>query len=407
MTKHVVFPQIQYIDKVIAVVPVVIQRQIPQSQTVLKTGKAPLAQFTGSVVDVPVISQINQVTKHAVFPQIQYIGKVIAAVPVVIQRQVPHIQTSWKFVKVPPAKSVGVVVDVPVVMHIMHINQVTKHVQIPQSHVDKVVDLPVVMQRQVPLFQTVLKTGEAPSINQVTKHVEFPQTQYVDKMVDLPVVMARQVPQFQTLLKTGNIPQVQFIGRELVTKLVEIPQTHYIDKVGVDMPVVMQRKVPQIQFMLKTGEVPSINQVTKHVKLPQTRNVDKVIDVPLVTQRLVPHIQIVLKTGEAPSINQVTKHVEFPQTQYACKVVAVPLVIQRLVPQIQMVLKTEKVPQVQFICRAMGACGDVATGPSASNCCENSGSTADAVRRQSCGPGITMRSLEADVACLLRRLGTR
>ena len=50
---------------------------------------------------------------------------------------------------------------------------------------------------------------------------------------------------------------------------------------------------------------------------------------------------------------------------------------------------------------------DTATGPSASNFCENSGSTADAVRRQRCGPGITTRRLEADVSSLLRRLGTR
>ena len=52
------------------------------------------------------------------------------------------------------------------------------------------------------------------------------------------------------------------------------------------------------------------------------------------------------------------------------------------------------------------SCG-AATGLSASNCRENSGSTADAVRRHSCGPVVTTRQLEADVACLLRRLGAR
>ena len=38
------------------------------------------------IVDVQCLS-INQVTKHAVFPHVQYIDKVIAAMPVVIQRQ--------------------------------------------------------------------------------------------------------------------------------------------------------------------------------------------------------------------------------------------------------------------------------------------------------------------------------
>ena len=44
------------------------------------------------------------------------------------------------------------------------------------------------------------------SINQNTKHAEFPQT-YVDKVVDTPVEMARQVPWIQTVLKTRKVPQ--------------------------------------------------------------------------------------------------------------------------------------------------------------------------------------------------------
>ena len=44
------------------------------------------------------------------------------------------------------------------------------------------------MQRQVPQVQTVLKTGKVP-INQVTKHVEVPQIQHIDVVVDAPVVM--------------------------------------------------------------------------------------------------------------------------------------------------------------------------------------------------------------------------
>ena len=107
VTKHAVFPHIQYIDKVIAAVPTVIQRQVPlpsltqmskhdeilqtqytdkvvavliaiqrqvpQSPIVQKTGEAPLAQFIGNSADVPLISQINQVTKHAEISQIYYI----------------------------------------------------------------------------------------------------------------------------------------------------------------------------------------------------------------------------------------------------------------------------------------------------------------------------------------------
>ena len=70
----------------------------------LQTGVVPLVQFVDRGVDVPAITQvcqcpsINQATKHAEFPQIQYIVKVVD-MPVSMQRQVPQIQTpskTWK-----------------------------------------------------------------------------------------------------------------------------------------------------------------------------------------------------------------------------------------------------------------------------------------------------------------------
>ena len=72
---------------------------------------------------------------------------------------------------------------------------------------------PVVLQRRVPQERTVLKTVEIP-INQVTKHVKIPQTLYIDKVVvDLPVVMQRQVPRIQTVLMTVEGPPTHFVGR--------------------------------------------------------------------------------------------------------------------------------------------------------------------------------------------------
>ena len=95
---------------------------------------------------------INQVNKHAEFPQTQYIDKFVD-MPVVMQRLVFRIQTGLKIVEAPPAQFVGRVVDVPAITQARKcpsINQVTKHAEFPQSlFVDTVVDLPVVMQRQV------------------------------------------------------------------------------------------------------------------------------------------------------------------------------------------------------------------------------------------------------------------
>ena len=89
---------------------------------------------------------------------------------------------------------------------LLECNQVTKHAEFPQIYyIDKLVDMLVVMQRMVPRIQTGLTTVEIP-INQVTKHAEFPQTLYIDNVVvEMPVVMQRKVPQIRTVLKTVEI----------------------------------------------------------------------------------------------------------------------------------------------------------------------------------------------------------
>ena len=52
-----------------------------------------------------------------------------------------------------------------------------------------------------------------PSIIQVTKHAEIPQFLYIDTVVDMPVVLQRQVPRIQTVLMTMEGPPTQFVGR--------------------------------------------------------------------------------------------------------------------------------------------------------------------------------------------------
>ena len=131
---------------------------------------------------------INQVTKHVVTPP-----------PVVMQRQVPQVQTALKTVEAPPAQFVGRVVDVSVTMQA---RQVTKEVEIPQTSylIDHVVGVPVVMLRQVLQVQTVLNTQfvgrvvEVPvitQVRQVTKQVESPRRGKV--LMDVPVNGLTQV----------------------------------------------------------------------------------------------------------------------------------------------------------------------------------------------------------------------
>ena len=63
--------------------------------------------------------------------------------------------------------------------------------EVPQVvYIDKVVDVPMVSEREAPMIQKVLKT------------VEVPQVEYNDRIVDLPVATQCRVPTIKTC--TGN-----------------------------------------------------------------------------------------------------------------------------------------------------------------------------------------------------------
>ena len=86
--------QIIQVTKLAKISPVVRQRQVPQVQKVLVNVAVSLAQFVGTVVEVPVIMQI------------------MASMP----RQVSQIHGTLKTVEIPPAQFVGTMVVVPVFM---------------------------------------------------------------------------------------------------------------------------------------------------------------------------------------------------------------------------------------------------------------------------------------------------
>ena len=126
------------------------------------------------------------------------------------------------------------------------INQVTMNVEISQiQYIDKVVDVPGVMQKQVPAIQKVQKTVEVPQVqhhrqgcgsacgvaetgphDSESAEGSRAQVQYIDKIVDVPVVWQRQGSTIQTVQKTVEAPQVQFRDRVL------------------DVPVVMRYRKP-------------------------------------------------------------------------------------------------------------------------------------------------------------------
>ena len=91
------------------------------------------------------------------------------------------------------------------------INQVTKHVKIPElQFTDKVVDNPVVVQGQI-------------SMETVQKSIEISQLQNCDEVVDVPAVFVEQVPHVHVEMKTVEITQLQPV--EQVPRVLVVEKT--------------------------------------------------------------------------------------------------------------------------------------------------------------------------------------
>ena len=86
--------------------------------------------------------------------------------------------------------------------------------------------------------QTVQKPIIQEKINQVTKHVEVQLSQFTDKVVDIPVVVQRQIP---IVIRT-------------VQKTTDIPQLPCIDKV-MTVPVGLVEQVPLVRVVAETAEI--------------------------------------------------------------------------------------------------------------------------------------------------------
>ena len=119
-----------------------------------------------------------------------------------------------------------------------------------------------------------------------------------------------------------------------VTKHIKIPQVQFLAKVD-DMPVVVQRQVstaqtvqkamevPQLHFTNKVNDIPveaqrqisMVRTIQKTTEIPQLQCVNEVIDVPAVFVEQAPHVHVVEKTAEIPQMQTVEKIGETPQTQ--------------------------------------------------------------------------------------------
>ena len=185
-----VIPVPQDVKELMVVFRVFSQDRI-QQRTVEQT--IPATSLAEMIVEVPVI-QTQGRTQQGVTTHVQHVVNVVE-----VERPKIIKQTGQK----------TIIQD--------KINQVTQHVEVPLSQFnDKVVDNPVVAQRQIYMVLTVQKS------------IEIPQLQVTDQVVDVPVVVVAQVPQVHVEKKTVEIIQLQPVVQVprvlVVEKTTEIPQ---------------------------------------------------------------------------------------------------------------------------------------------------------------------------------------
>ena len=99
----------------------------------------------------------------------------------------------------------------------------TKHIDVPLlQFINKVVDAPVVAQRQVHVNQNVQKT------------TEIPQLQCTDDVVDVPVVSVVQAPLVLFVAETAEIPQLPLGEKIVAIEGIETVMRDVVQNTGFD-----------------------------------------------------------------------------------------------------------------------------------------------------------------------------
>ena len=196
-------------------VPETVSQDRIKQRTVEQIVDAPVPQAVEELADVfRVFSQdrIQQRIVEQIIPAIPLAEKIVE-LPVIQTNQQgvnTHAQHVVNTVEVEKPKIIDETVQKPTIQE--KINQVTKHVEV--QFLDKVDEIPVVAQRQIPIMvQTIQKT------------TDIPQLQCIDKVIDVPVVSVAQAPHVQIVEKTVESPQMQ-----IAEKTVEISQLQAAEK---------------------------------------------------------------------------------------------------------------------------------------------------------------------------------
>ena len=89
-------------------------------------------------------------------------------------------------------------------------------------------------------------------INQVTEHIRNQQIQFSNKVDDMPVAVQRQIPMVQTVQETKEIPQLRCTDEVVDNPAVQVPRVHVVEKTA---------EIPQLQTVEKIAEAPQTQTV--------------------------------------------------------------------------------------------------------------------------------------------------
>ena len=149
-------------------------------------------------------------------------------------------------------------------------------------------------------------------INQETKRIKIPPLQFTDKVVDNPVVAQRQIFMVLTVQNSIEISQLQVTNEVIdvhIVSVVQVPRVLWVVKKTVEDPqfVIVQKTVENPET------VPQMQVVEKTTEIPQFRVADKVVDVPVVLVVEAPLVQVIVKTIQISQLPFIEKIAVIPE----------------------------------------------------------------------------------------------
>ena len=190
---------------------------------------------------------------------------------------------------------------------------------------------------------------------------EVPRTSSRDRTLQCTEEQILDVLVPETAKQLMEVPETDSqdrIKQRTVEQIVDAPVSETVEELADVFKVSSQDRIQQYAVE-QTIEIPAVSLDEKIIEVPVARTPEKAQQV---VNTLVQHDvntveverpQIMKQTWQKPiiqeKINQVTRHVEIPQVQFLNKVDEMPVGVQRqILPMTQTVQKTTEIPQLQF-----------------------------------------------------------